>query len=123
MRQFRLRSVLALIGVIAVSIWAGMWIERCRSRAVRTVMPMRSFPFWSLKVGMKVRFSDYAAPTVTLASGPRSPGRPVPSLAPDFWENVQILGEETPRTSRRPGRPDRPTIFPITVDPVGPRGD
>lgn len=40
MRQYRLRSIMALIGVIALSLWAGMQIERARRppRAVYTVM-------------------------------------------------------------------------------------
>jgi hypothetical protein len=31
MRQYRLRSIMALIAVIAVSLWVGMQIERARS--------------------------------------------------------------------------------------------
>ncbi len=31
MRQYRLRSIIALIAVIALSIWVGMQIERARS--------------------------------------------------------------------------------------------
>jgi hypothetical protein len=30
MRQYRLRSIIALVGIIALSIWAGMQIERVR---------------------------------------------------------------------------------------------
>jgi hypothetical protein len=37
MRQYSLRSILALIGVIALSIWVGMQIERAASRRVSTV--------------------------------------------------------------------------------------
>ena len=33
MRQYRLRTIMALIGVIAVSIWVGMLIERARQPA------------------------------------------------------------------------------------------
>jgi hypothetical protein len=36
MRQYRLRSIMALIAVIALSLWIGMQIERARS-APRTV--------------------------------------------------------------------------------------
>ena len=31
MRQYRLRSIMALIAVIAISLWVGMQIERARS--------------------------------------------------------------------------------------------
>jgi YTV len=31
MRQYRLRSIMALIAVIALSLWVGMQIERARS--------------------------------------------------------------------------------------------
>jgi hypothetical protein len=31
MRRFRLRSIMALIAVVALSLWAGMQIERARS--------------------------------------------------------------------------------------------
>jgi hypothetical protein len=31
MRQYRLRSIMALIAVVALSIWVGMLIERARS--------------------------------------------------------------------------------------------
>ena len=43
MRQFHLRSVLALVGVIALSLWAGMQIERARPRppGPRTYTVMR----------------------------------------------------------------------------------
>ena len=44
MRQYCLRSIMALIAVIALSIWVGMLIERARSgpRPVYTVMrPVR----------------------------------------------------------------------------------
>ncbi len=48
MRQYRLRSIMALIAVIALSLWVGMQIERARSGsrsynpAVYTVMrPVR----------------------------------------------------------------------------------
>jgi YTV len=48
MRQYRLRSIMALIAVIALSLWVGMQIERARSAsrsyrpAVYTVMrPVR----------------------------------------------------------------------------------
>ena len=33
MRQYRLRTIMALVGVIAVSIWVGMLIERARRPA------------------------------------------------------------------------------------------
>jgi YTV len=35
MRQYRLRSIMALIAVIAISIWVGMQIERARSGSRR----------------------------------------------------------------------------------------
>jgi hypothetical protein len=36
MRQYRLRTIMALIGVIAVSLWCGMPIERARQPARTT---------------------------------------------------------------------------------------
>ena len=46
MRQYRLRTIMALVVIIAVSIWVGMLIERARQRAgsktrwvVYTVLP------------------------------------------------------------------------------------
>ena len=43
MRQYRLRSIMALIAVIALSIWVGMLIERARSgpRPVYVLRPVR----------------------------------------------------------------------------------
>ena len=40
MRQYRLRSIMALIAVIALSLWVGMQIERARSgsRSYKTAM-------------------------------------------------------------------------------------
>ncbi len=43
MRRFRLRSFLALIGVIALSLWVGMQLERAKSRRVRPVMQTRTY--------------------------------------------------------------------------------
>ena len=48
MRQYRLRSIMALVAIIAVSIWVGMQIERARSgsrsyKSVRyTIQPQES---------------------------------------------------------------------------------
>jgi hypothetical protein len=65
MRQYRLRTIMALIVVVTVSMWVGMSVEQARQRAQHPA---------------PTTFSIYRKSTRT-QSAPKSPSRPAPAVS------------------------------------------
>jgi hypothetical protein len=71
MRQYRLRTIMALIVVVTVSMWVGMSVEQARQRAQQPTPPSFSIYRKSARMKSAPKSPTRAAPEVSGEAGQR----------------------------------------------------